>query len=47
MDEKYEDKNINDQNIQEQPQDIDNLPRKWRYIHNHLKELIIDVRLKV
>ena len=33
--------NINDQNIQEQPQDTGNLSREWRYIHNHLKELII------
>ena len=30
------------QNIQEQLQDIDNLSREWRYVHNHLKELIID-----
>ena len=41
MDEKYEDEHINDQNIQEQPQDTCNLSKKWRYIHNHPKELII------
>ena len=33
---------INDQNIQEQPQDTGNLSREWRYIHNHPKKLIIE-----
>ena len=41
MDEKYKDENINNQNIQEQPQDIGNLSREWKYVHNHSKELII------
>ena len=41
LEEKYEDESINDQNIQEQSQDTDNLPREWRYVHNHPKELII------
>ena len=39
---KYEDESINDQNIQEQPQDTSNLSKKWRYVHNHPKELILD-----
>ena len=42
MKEKYEDESINNLNIQEQPQDTSNLPREWRYVHNHLKKLIID-----
>ena len=39
--EKHEDESINDQIIQEQPQDTSNLPKEWRYVHNHPKELII------
>ena len=42
LEEKHEDESINDQNIQEQPQGTSDLPKKWRYVHNHPKELIID-----
>ena len=27
--------------IQEQPQGTNDLPKEWRYVHNHPKELII------
>ena len=38
---KHKDESEEQQDQQKQPQGTNNLPRKWTYIHNYPKKLII------